>query len=301
MEEIKLWQINNNKIKELFKNQLDFESRLEEWILEDISIVSNEFMVIDSYVRTEFGKEIDILAIDTNGNLVIIELKRDKTPRDVVAQALEYASWVKDLTFNDINDIYSENNKNVSIEEAYNKHFNLDFPEEINEDHRIVIVGSNIDDSTIRIIRYLSDYHNININAMTFNYFKDIDGREFLAKSSLIPESELQVKTKKAQRQRKQSISFLFSTNKLKIDDEVIFYPAIDNKIDKNDTKISAKIINTSQKCLRRNNGDMTLYSFSKLRDIIIKECDLHNIKAGWNFELKNEWGLRDGRRLVDL
>ena len=32
----------------------------------------------------------------------IIELKRDRTPRDVVAQALDYASWVRGLHYEDI-------------------------------------------------------------------------------------------------------------------------------------------------------------------------------------------------------
>ena len=38
--------------------------------------------------------------------LVLIELKRDRTPRDVVAQALDYASWVEELQAEDIAAIY---------------------------------------------------------------------------------------------------------------------------------------------------------------------------------------------------
>ena len=40
---------------------------------------------------------IDLLAIDADGNLHVLELKRDKTPRDVVAQVLDYGSWVTTL------------------------------------------------------------------------------------------------------------------------------------------------------------------------------------------------------------
>ena len=40
-----------------------------------------------------------------DGDLIIVELKRDKTPRDVVAQFLDYASWVGDLGFEEINKI----------------------------------------------------------------------------------------------------------------------------------------------------------------------------------------------------
>ena len=49
-------------------------------------------MLIGRQVRTSFGGIIDLLAIAPDGSLVLIELKRDKTPREIVAQALDYAS-----------------------------------------------------------------------------------------------------------------------------------------------------------------------------------------------------------------
>lgn len=53
----------------------------------------------------------------------------------------------------------------------------------------MLIVGSEIDDSTIRIINYLSgEPYSVNINAVNFNYFKDAGGREFLAQSFIMPE-----------------------------------------------------------------------------------------------------------------
>lgn len=42
-----------------------------------------------------------------DGALVLIELKRDRTPREVVAQALDYACWVEKLEAEDIAAIYS--------------------------------------------------------------------------------------------------------------------------------------------------------------------------------------------------
>ena len=39
-------------------------------------------MLIGRQVRTGFGGIIDLLAIAPDGSLVLIELKRDKTPRE---------------------------------------------------------------------------------------------------------------------------------------------------------------------------------------------------------------------------
>ncbi len=44
--------------------------------------------------RTEAG-EIDLLCYDSKGDLVVIELKRDKAPDRVVAQVDRYLSWVR--------------------------------------------------------------------------------------------------------------------------------------------------------------------------------------------------------------
>ena len=43
-----------------------------------------------------------LLAVDAGGDLYAIELNRDRTPREVVAQVLDYGSWVKDLGHEDI-------------------------------------------------------------------------------------------------------------------------------------------------------------------------------------------------------
>jgi len=49
---------------------------------------------------------IDLLAMDANGSIITVELNKQKTPRDVVAQAIDYASWFADITDTDIIDIY---------------------------------------------------------------------------------------------------------------------------------------------------------------------------------------------------
>lgn len=84
------------------------ESVLEEQIMQDISILNRDWLLIGRQVRTAFDKFVDLMAIDANGMLIIIELKRDKTPRDVVAQTIDYASWVVTLADYQLIDIYRD-------------------------------------------------------------------------------------------------------------------------------------------------------------------------------------------------
>jgi hypothetical protein len=48
-----------------------------------------------------------------------VELKRDRTPREVVAQALDYASWVERLDAEDIAAIYARFKPGRSLSEDF--------------------------------------------------------------------------------------------------------------------------------------------------------------------------------------
>ncbi|MEI6178901.1 MAG: endonuclease NucS domain-containing protein, partial [Verrucomicrobiota bacterium] len=81
----------------LHLTKLATEQELEDMIVREPAILSNEWMLIGRQESTPFGGRIDLLAIAPDASLVLIELKRDKTPREIVAQALDYASWVEQL------------------------------------------------------------------------------------------------------------------------------------------------------------------------------------------------------------
>lgn len=91
-----IWKIGGQPEK-LQPARMENEDLLEELIFKDVSILDDGWMLIGRQVRTDYDKRIDLLAVDAAGSLIIIELKRHKTPRDVVAQALDYASWVTNL------------------------------------------------------------------------------------------------------------------------------------------------------------------------------------------------------------
>ena len=193
-QEVRLWCIaKDDRLVECAQASLNLEARLEEWLARDISILADDLLVIGRQVETAFGGFIDLLCISRAGDLVIVELKRDKTPREITAQALDYASWVTDLSRDGISAIAGRYLGSAGpLEEAFRQRFGEDLPDRINESHRMLIVASRIDPSSERIIKYLSNGYGVNINAVTFHYFKGNQGEEFLGRVFLIDPSEVE-------------------------------------------------------------------------------------------------------------
>jgi hypothetical protein len=89
--------------------------------------------------------------MDGEANLVIIELKRDRTAREVVAQTLDYASWVKSLSYQEI-DAIAHDFLGKDLKEAFAVRFGFPIPETVNSSHSMVILASELDDTSERIV-----------------------------------------------------------------------------------------------------------------------------------------------------
>lgn len=83
---------------------------LQEWLTYQSDALGEELLII----RKEFDgfddtrERLNLLALDKDGNLVIIENKLDDSGRDVVWQVIKYASYCASLTKGQIVDIYQQ-------------------------------------------------------------------------------------------------------------------------------------------------------------------------------------------------
>jgi len=201
-KDIRLWGIekNGNRLHEIQAPKLDQEARLQDWLEDDITMIADDLLVIGKEVGT-LGGPLDLLCMDSEGDLVVVELKRNRTPRDVTAQVLDYASCIKDWpsdTVIEIANTYLFKRNGKQLDEVFKGRFRQQLPEVINESHRLLIVASEMDPSTERIINYLSDAYGVGINVMTFQYFKDETGNEFVGRVFLLdPSEERKGQTKK--------------------------------------------------------------------------------------------------------
>jgi len=185
----RLFEISQNGLIEQRRTPLDREDKIESWVKADLSLIGVDGIVIAQQLRTGHGKIIDLLAMDENGNLIIIELKRDRSPRDIVGQLLDYASWVHKLTTKDIYELV-EREQQKTLGELYTAKYNRAPPDILNASHQMIVVASEVDEETKRIIEYLSEVHDIGINAAFFNVFHS-GGKEMLTTDSLLDQSEV--------------------------------------------------------------------------------------------------------------
>lgn len=198
--EVGIWKLGPTPTPVQYE-PIDSEHRLEKLLAHDISIADPNLLLIGRQVPTAFGKFIDLLAMDADGKLVVIELKKNRTPREVVAQLLDYGSWVRTLEDDDIAEIHEQYRQkylpeqlNKSLDQAYCEKFNTaELPESLNEGHELVLVAGGLDDSSERIIGYLADEYGVAINAVFFRFFRDGDN-EYLSRAWLIDPGEADAK-----------------------------------------------------------------------------------------------------------
>lgn len=184
----------DNKFKEYVHTPFQAEHEeavLEEWlesnpdgILEDGSL-----LIIGRQVSTDLGSFIDLLGIDREGNVVVVELKRDRTPRDTLAQALEYVSFAERLDGAQLESILQSylNNESLSLAEHHRDYYQLGPDEAIafNKDQRIVIVGQHVTTDIRQTASFLRT-KGLRVTCIEFTFFQGEGGTRLLSQEIVV-------------------------------------------------------------------------------------------------------------------
>lgn len=137
----------SERIKEVEFSNLGFQERrdIQEWVAANPGILGEDLLVIgkefSDFDRT--NERLDLLAVDADGKLVIIELKRDDTGVDAHWQALKYASYLHRASANDIVGMLAAHEK-TTVEDAEDKlvrHLRADDLNALNNDQRIILAS----------------------------------------------------------------------------------------------------------------------------------------------------------------
>lgn len=185
------WRINADaSVSRLDPLTPDYERHLEDWIERDAEIVDGNLLLIARQYETGFGTIVDLLAITESGDLAVLELKREKTLRETVAQALEYAAWASRLSYDEILAIAV---KRFGSEETFRAkflaRFGVELPDTLNQAQRILLVAPSISDGTRAVIEYLAETYKVPINAVSFGMFGVGDNR-ILVREVVIADEE---------------------------------------------------------------------------------------------------------------
>lgn len=175
-----MYKINksSNSITKLVKktfSELGFKERqhLQEWIAKEPTCLGEELLIIqkefDGFDDTK--ERLDLLALDKDGALVIIENKLDDTGRDVIWQAIKYASYCSNLTKSQIVKIYQDYldkyEDGIDAKEKLTEFFDdMDYDEILlnraDQDQRIIFIAANFRKEITSAALWLLN-HNISI------------------------------------------------------------------------------------------------------------------------------------------
>ena len=185
-----------NRVKKLespkFKDA-EFEERknLQEWIANEPNIFNEELLIIqkefDGFDSTQ--ERLDLLALDKDGNLVLIENKLDDTGRDVTWQALKYASYCSTLKNEQIKDIFQKyigSSKNA--EEVISIFLNKSSFDQVdlNNEQRIILVAGNYRKEVTSTVLWLRNKYKLNIKCFEVA-LSNLNGQYILDIEQIIP------------------------------------------------------------------------------------------------------------------
>ena len=165
-------KINNkiSKITERTFGELGFRERdhLQEWLANNPEALGEELLIIQKEFNgfNDTNERLDLLALDKQGNLVVIENKLDDSGRDVTWQVLKYASYCSSLSKIQIKNIYhdflSKTGNETAVEDNLSDFFEgKDFEElQLNkgQTQRIIMVAGNFRKEVTSTVLWLMNY-----------------------------------------------------------------------------------------------------------------------------------------------
>jgi len=133
-------------------------------------------VVVASKLKLPSGDELDLLLLDSRGIFTLCELKRGRVVRKTVGQILDYAAQLAEMSWDDLQEQIDQARQRLreQIEQAGGEWDEESFTDDALRDQlkspRLVIVGWQIEEDTLRIVRWLQQ-QGINIECYGFSYF----------------------------------------------------------------------------------------------------------------------------------
>lgn len=189
------------EVKETTFSESDLKERqhIEEWIRKNPAILGEDLLIIaHEYDKFEINERLDLLALDRLGNLVIIEVKRDKTGSSVDFQAMKYASYCSRLNLHDVLEIFKDylhvHGLDLDAEGELMSFLGVEdeatLHSQVNAGQRIIIVGKEIDKRILSVCAWLYE-NKIDVKCLAIKPFQ-LDNQILVDVNQLLPPYRLE-------------------------------------------------------------------------------------------------------------
>jgi hypothetical protein len=161
---------------------------LQEWVIahpevlgSSIKIVAFEFGSWTGHTGDKERDRLDVLALDGEGHLIVVELKRDKAPDTVEMQALKYAALVSRFTRDDLDRVHARYRTQTSGQEITvgDAAAELDAWAEITEESlrlpKIVLMATDFPQTVTATVVFLHQQLGLNIKLLVFQAYQTVN------------------------------------------------------------------------------------------------------------------------------
>ena len=186
----------SEKITEVEFSRLGLQERrdIQEWIVANPGILGDDLLIIgkefSGFDRT--NERLDLLAVDRDGNLVVIELKRDDTGADAHWQAIKYASYLGRATNDFIVDMLA-GHLQTSPDDARNRlmqHLTDGDLNDLNRNQRIILASHRFAPEVTSAVLWINEkmpVDNLITCIQLIPYQDRTNGALYLQASTIIP------------------------------------------------------------------------------------------------------------------
>ena len=191
---MRLFRVREEELEEYQEQSFGeehLEEQLESWLEHSPNVewAGEKFLIIRKGLTTNLSTFLDLLGIDREGNTAIIELKRGRSPREMLAQALEYASFVESLSYDDLDEELKKYTRDdvTTLSDAHKAFFGLEDGEAVafNKDQRIILVGQALSPAIRQTSEFLR-HKGLKVSYIEFKYFKTSNKEELVSIETLI-------------------------------------------------------------------------------------------------------------------
>jgi len=162
------------------------EEELQRWADANPHLLNEgaPMLSLGTEIETHHGHYIDNLFVDGNGCLVVAELKRGPTPRDVTAQLIDYAAYASRLEWPDVEELCRKRHDGTSLDDAYMRCFGRPLVRVEKIDLRLLIVAERYEPAVSDAALFLIN-NGTQLALLQFTYFEVGESKLFEVRAVL--------------------------------------------------------------------------------------------------------------------